>query len=71
MYIMQNPIYWKIRDRCNLRLNSNMEVVNNLKTIPGCTQFKTHDHDFMKHVKFTLIKQAKHQMQAKAPKDYS
>ena len=41
----------------NLRLNNHRKDVNNPKAIPACNHFKMHGHNFMKHVKFTLIEQ--------------
>ena len=41
----------------NLRLNNHKKDVNNPKVIPACNNFKIHGHNFMKHVKFTLIEQ--------------
>ena len=57
MYIMQNPIRWKIRDPFNLRLNNHRKDVYNPKAIPACNHFKIHGHNFMNHAKFTLIEQ--------------
>ena len=39
----------------NSRLNNHRKDVNNPKAIPTCNHFKIHDHNFMKHAKFTLI----------------
>ena len=47
----------KSRTPYNLRLNNHRKDVNNLKPIPACNHFKI--HNFMKHVKFTLIEQLK------------
>ena len=41
----------------NLRLNNHRKHVNNLKAIPVFNHFKIHGHNFVKHVKFTLIEQ--------------
>ena len=41
----------------NLRLNNHKKDVNNPKAIPACNYFKIHGHNFMKHVKFTVIEQ--------------
>ena len=40
----------------NLRVNNHRKDVNNPKAIPACNQIKTHGHKFMKHAKFTLIR---------------
>ena len=39
----------------NLKLNNHRKDVSNLKVIPASYLFKTHVHNFMKHVKFTQI----------------
>ena len=60
MYLME-CILWKIQyvgksdTPFNLRLNNHRKYVNNPKAIPACNHFKIHDHNFMKHAKFTLI----------------
>ena len=41
----------------NWRLNNHRKDVNNLKVISACHHFKTHDYNFMKHAKLTLIEQ--------------
>ena len=37
-----------------LRLHNYRKNINNRKAIPAYNHFKTHGHNFMKHVKFTL-----------------
>ena len=39
----------------NLKLNNYRNDVSNVKAIPACNHFKIHDHNFMKHAKFSLI----------------
>lgn len=41
--------------RHSLKLNNHRKDVSNLKVIPASYLFKTHVHNFMKHVKFTQI----------------
>ena len=47
----------KFENPFNLRQNNCRKDVNNPKAIPACNHFKIHGHNFMKHAKFTLIKQ--------------
>ena len=57
MNIMQNPYVGKSETLFNLRLNIHQKDVNNPKSIPACNYFKINGYNFMKHAKFTLIKQ--------------
>ena len=57
MHIMQIQYDGKSETPFNLRLNNHRKDVYNTKAIPACNHFKIHGHNFMKHVKFTLIEQ--------------
>ena len=54
MHIMQNPIRWK---HFNLRLNNHRKDVNNMIVNLASSHFIMYGHNFMKHAKFTRIKQ--------------
>ena len=47
----------KSKNPFNLRLNNHRKDVNNPKAVPARNHFKIHDHNFIKHAKFTLIEQ--------------
>lgn len=47
--MLDNP-----RPPLTLRLHNYRKKINNRKAIPAYNHFKTHGHNFMKHVKFTL-----------------
>ena len=60
IYLMEWILYkiehvGKFETLFNLKLNNHKKDVSNLKVIPASYHFKTHVHNFMKHVKFTQI----------------
>ena len=50
-------ILWKIQYVMKSETPFNLRLNNHKKEIPACNQFTIYGHNFIKHVKFTVIEQ--------------
>ena len=66
--LCKNQYVGKSETPYNFRINNHRRDVNNPKVIPACYHFKTLGHNFMKHVKFTLIEQLSETSSERNPK---